>query len=74
MVVPSLSAFGIDHIYVVGTAGYLKLESRIKGLYTFAILEPLYLPVEKVDEFVYFIPSKKSVKFNVFLRRLIDPF
>ena len=74
MVVPSLSAFGIDHIYVVGTAGYLKLESRIEGLYTFAILEPLYLPVEKVDEFVYFIPSKKSVKFNVFLRRLIYPF
>ena len=74
MVVPSLSAFRIDHIYVVDTAGYLKLESRIEGLYTFAILEPLYLPVEKVDEFVYFIPSKKSVKFNVFLRRLIYPF
>ena len=74
MVVPSLSAFCIDHIYVVDTAGYLKLESMIKGLYTFAILEPLYLPVEKVDEFVYFIPSKKSVKFNVFLRGLIYPF
>ena len=57
MVVPSLSAFGIDHIYVVDTAGYLKLESRIEGLYTFATFEPLYLPVEKVDEFVYFIPS-----------------
>ena len=57
MVVPSLSAFDIDHIYVVGTAGYLKLESMIEGLYTFAILEPLYLPVEKVDESVYFIPS-----------------
>ena len=74
MVVPSLSAFGIDHICVVHSAGYLKLESRIEGLYTLAIFEPLYLPVEKVDEFVYFIPSKKSVKFNVFLRGLVYPF
>ena len=57
MVVPSLSAFGIDHIYVFIAAGYLKLESMIEGLYTLAILEPLYLPVEKVDESVYFIPS-----------------
>ena len=74
MVVPSLSAFGIDHIYIVATTSYLKLESMIKRLYTFAILEPLYLPIEIIDEFVYFIPSKKSVKFNISLRRLIYPF
>ena len=62
---PSLALLSIDLIYVVNMGSNFRLEFRIEGLDTLAILKPIHLAVQEINKFIYFVQSVKLVKVYV---------